>query len=72
MITVREVDPNVEDLRYLDGPWSNAACRGYTLMAMQRTGLDNESIRKVMRELTECFDDTAVKEAEQHYFNSSF
>ena len=51
----------------LDGPWRNDACMGYAIMAMRRAGLDDEAIRKVIRELTWCFDDTTVKEAAQYY-----
>ena len=68
MIEARVVQPG-EDLRYLDGPWSNAACKGYAIMAMERAGLDAETIKKVASQMTWCFDDTTVKEAEQHYIN---
>lgn len=52
-----------EVLGYLNGPWSNAACMGYVIMAMQRAGLDERTIKKVVDELPRCFDDTAVEEA---------
>ncbi len=67
MIKARVVDPVKEDLRYLDGPWRNDACKGYAIMAMQRAGLDAETIQKVSRQITECFDDTTVEEAADFY-----
>lgn len=57
----------VEDLRYLDGPWSNTACMGYAVMAMRRAGLNEADIQKVMHEMVWCFDDTAVDEAARYY-----
>lgn len=56
-----------KDWRYLDGPWRNDACMGYAIMAMQRAGLDDKTIKKVIIELGWCFDDTTVEEAAQHY-----
>ena len=35
----------------LNGAWSNAACTGYCLLAMQRAGLDEKTIEKVLHEL---------------------
>ncbi len=67
MIKARVVDPEKEDLRYLDGPWRNDACKGYAIMAMQRAGLDAETIQKVSRQMTWCFDDTTVEEAAEFY-----
>lgn len=32
----------------LNGAWSNAACTGYCLLAMQRAGLDEKTIEKVL------------------------
>jgi len=71
MIEVRVVDPEKEDLRYLDGPWRNDACKGYALMAMQRAGLDDYTINRVMHEMTWCFDDTCVAEAAKHYMGGN-
>ena len=67
MIKVRRVDPTKEDLRYLDGPWRNDACKGYAIMAMERFGIDPATIKEVIGEMTWCFDDTTVEEAAQHY-----
>ncbi len=57
---------------YLDGPWSNPACKGYAILAMERAGLDAETIRKVVKALEWCFDDTTTKEAEQHYYKGEY
>lgn len=51
---------------YMDGPWRNDACMGYSLMAMQRAGLDEGTIRKVLGELYWCFDDTSVEDAAKY------
>ena len=50
-----------------DDPWSNAACTGYCLLAMQRAGLDEKTIEKVLHELHWAFDDTSVQQAEKIY-----
>lgn len=59
------------DLLYMDGPWRNDACKGYAIMAMQRAGLDEETIRKVSSQMTWCFDDTTVEEAARFYQKGS-
>lgn len=51
----------------LNGAWSNAACTGYCLLAMQRAGLDKKTIEKVLHELHLAFDDTSVEQAEKIY-----
>jgi hypothetical protein len=51
----------------LNGAWSNAACTGYCLLAMQRAGLDEKTIEKVLHELHWAFDDTSVEQAEKIY-----
>lgn len=56
---------------YLEGPWSNEACKGYAIMAMERAKLDRDTIRRVSTALTDCFDDTTVQEAEQYYRGGS-
>lgn len=57
--------------KWLEGSWSNDACKGYAIMAMERAKLDRETIRKVSSALTYCFDDTTVQEAEQYYRGGS-
>lgn len=60
----------MKNLAYLEGPWSNDACKGYTIMAMERAGLDKETIRKVSLAMKYCFDDTSVEEAKKYYIRS--
>ena len=52
-----------EMLLSLNGPWSNAACIGYCVMAMRNAGLSEKTQRKVLDELTRCFDDVSVEDA---------
>lgn len=51
-----------EMLLSLNGPWSNAACIGYCAMAMRNAGLSEKTQRKVLDELTRCFDDVSVED----------
>lgn len=48
-------------------PWSNGACRGYVICAMESAGFDHEDIRRVMGELRWVFDTISIKEAERRY-----
>ena len=41
----------------INGPWSNAACMGYCLIAMRRAGLRPTVQRRVLRVLEGVFDD---------------
>ena len=52
-------------LANLNGPWSNAACMGYCLIAMRRAGLRPTAQRRVLRVLEDVFDDVSVEKAEQ-------
>jgi hypothetical protein len=54
-----------EMLKNLNGPWSNAACMGYCLIAMRRAGLRPTAQRRVLRVLEDAFDDVSVEKAEQ-------
>lgn len=47
--------------------WSNEACRGYCVDAMERAGLDRETIGKVLSGLHEAFDELTVEEAERKW-----
>ena len=42
--------------------WSNDACRGYVIMAMEDCGFSKKDIRRVMGQLYEVFDLTSVEE----------
>lgn len=54
-----------EMLKDLNGPWSNAACMGYCLIAMRRAGLRPSVQRRVLRVLEDVFDDVSVEKAEK-------
>ena len=51
----------------LSQPWSNGACRGYVIMAMENCGFAGDDIRRMMAELHELFDFVSLEEAEAHY-----
>lgn len=53
-------------------PWSNGACRGYVIMAMENGGFAGDDIRRMMAELHELFDFVSLEEAEAHYQKSLF
>ncbi|BAL00482.1 hypothetical protein OBV_32830 [Oscillibacter valericigenes Sjm18-20] len=53
-------------------PWSNGACRGYAIYAMEDCGFSLENIRRVVRELHDVFDMRGLEDAEQHYENSPY
>ena len=52
--------------------WSNDACRGYAIMAMQDCGFSHEDIRRVVRQLYEVFDFHTINEAEQKYYHGGY
>lgn len=52
-------------LANLNGPWSNAACMGYCLIAMRRANLRPGAQRRVLMVLEQCFDDVSVEDAEK-------
>lgn len=63
-------DPTLAAL--LAQPWSEGACRGYVIAAMERCGFKSTDIERVMRELHEVFNFTTLEEAQQIYENSSY
>ena len=52
--------------------WSNDACRGYVIMAMENCGFAGDDIRRIMAELHELFDFVSLEEAEAHYQKSPY
>ena len=56
----------------LSGDWSNGACHGYVIYAMENCGFKPEDIRRVMGELHYVFDFKSLEEAEEHYQNSPY
>ena len=58
-------DKMEEMLKNLNGPWSNAACMGYCLIAMRRAGLRPSVQRRVLLVLEGVFDEVSVEKAEK-------
>ena len=56
----------------LTQPWSNNACRGYVIYAMENCGFSPTDIRRVVAELHEAFDFYGLEEAQQHFENSPY
>lgn len=52
-------------LMNLNGPWSNAACMGYCLIAMRQAGVNVKTQEKVLRELELSFDGVSIEDAEK-------
>ena len=53
-------------------PWSNNACRGYVIYAMENCGFSHEDIRRVVGELHYVFDFKTLEEAQHHYETGSY
>ena len=53
-------------------PWSNGACRGYVIHAMENAGFAHKDIQRVVDELHWVFDRKSIDEADEHYRNSSY
>ena len=49
--------------------WSNNACRGYVIKAMENCGFHAKEIQQVLIELYEVFDFCAVEEAADYFEN---
>ncbi len=47
--------------------WSNTACEGYMLMAMDAAGVDQETQMKVVGQLHAIFDQYSLDDAEDYY-----
>lgn len=47
--------------------WSNDACKGYCIDAMQRAGMSREQIQDVLNQLRGSFDEMTEDEAERVY-----
>lgn len=52
--------------------WSNGACRGYVIYAMENCGFSPEDIQCVVGELYYVFDMRGIEEADQHYQSSPY
>ena len=47
--------------------WTNDACYGYCIEAMEKADVDRETITKVVRGLHQAFDELTVEEAERKW-----
>ena len=56
----------------LSQPWGEGACRGYTILALERCGYRPTDISRVMAELHEVLDFITPQEAHAHYERSSY
>ena len=63
-------DPGMETL--LAESWSNNACRGYVIYAMEHCGFAPSDIQRVVAELHVVFDFCGLEEAQQHFENSPY
>ena len=63
-------DPELAAL--LSQPWSEGACRGYVISAMERCGFQAAAIGRVLAELREVFDFTTMEEAQAIYERSPY
>ena len=52
--------------------WSNDACRGYVIAAMERCGFKPADIDRMMQELHEVFDSLTLDEAQRLYERSTY
>lgn len=52
--------------------WSNGACRGYVIWAMENCDFSPDDIKRVVSELHYVFDIHSLEEAEQHYQDSPY
>ena len=52
--------------------WSNDACRGYVIMAMQDCGFSSKDIQRVLTQLYEVFDFYTLEQAKQKYNSGNY
>lgn len=71
MVDTPNMNENMYDFcKWLDGPWRNDACLGYSAMAMRKAGLSDTTIEEVLAQMYRCFDDVSVEEAVQYYHST--
>lgn len=62
----------IMDKELLYQQWSNGACRGYVIWAMENCGFSPDDIQRVVSELHYVFDIKSIEEADEHYRNSPY
>jgi Holliday junction resolvasome RuvABC DNA-binding subunit len=53
-------------------PWTNAACLGYVISALENLGYKHDQIHLVTAEMRELFDWVSVDEAKDYYNGGHF
>lgn len=67
------MDENVKAIQNkLFERWSNGACLGYVIRAMENADFDENDISLVVTELKELFDFVSLDEADKNYCNSPY
>lgn len=61
-----------KELAYLNGPWSNGACKGYVIAALEALNATPEQIAAVVGSLNEQFELMDVQEAQKLYMDRPF
>lgn len=64
------MDKQLQALLYQQ--WSNNACRGYVIWAMENCGFSPDNIQRVVSELHYVFDMKSIEEADRHYCDSPY
>lgn len=70
IVALQKYDPVLAAM--LAEPWSNNACRGYVIYAMENCGFSPEDIRRVVGELHYVFDFKTLDDAQHHYENGPY
>ena len=52
--------------------WSNDACRGYVIMAMEDCGFSKKEIQRVVGQLYEVFDLNSVEDAKEKFYSRPY
>lgn len=83
-MTVEQMKEEIQNLRYFkacmefkinsleDYTWSNDACKGYLIKAMEDSEFKEEDIKKVIGELRYTFDFNSLDDAKQIYMKSKY
>ena len=59
------IDPQLNALLYQ--PWSEGACKGYVIRAMENCGFSPDEIRRIVEELRYVLDMWGLAEAQRYY-----
>lgn len=56
----------------LSESWSNGACTGYAIRALEFMGMEPAMIKQFVLELHDCLDIFTLQEAQEHYEHSPY